>query len=116
MAAAGDAGDLALVQHRLGGPRRVTNPHGTDRKLLGSGLYRCTCALPMRGWSGNRYRCTSGCYSRSGNEIDPFVEAVVAERLSRPDLADLLADPNGPKRAEDLTCWARCAGSGSDSS
>ncbi len=98
---------FAVVQHRLTDPRRVTNRHGTDRKHLGSGLYRCECGLPMRGWSGNRYRCASGCYSRSGNEIDPFIEAVVAERLSRPDLADLLADTGGTERAEELLTEGR---------
>jgi len=72
-----------------------------------SGLYRCSCGLQMRGWSGNRYRCASGCYSRSGNEIDPFIEAVVTERLSRPDLADLLAGSGDSDRAEELLAQAR---------
>lgn len=69
---------------------------------MGSGLYRCTCGLPRRGWSGNRYRCANGGNSRSGKQIDPFVETVVAERLARPDLADLLANPGGPGRANEL--------------
>lgn len=98
---------FALVQHRLTDPRRVTNRQGTDRKHLGSGLYLCGCGLTMRGWSGNRYRCAEGCYSRSGNEVDPFVEAVVAERLTRPDLADLLAVPGGTERAEELLTEGR---------
>ncbi len=98
---------FAVVQHRLTDPRRATNRQGTDRKHLGSGLYRCSCGLPMRGWSGNRYRCADGCYSRSGTEVDPLVEAVVVERLSRPDLAELLTDRGGSERAEALLSEVR---------
>ncbi len=97
---------FALVQHRLTDPRRTTNRQGTDRKHLGSGLYRCSCGLPMRGWSGNRYRCADGCYSRSGNEVDPFVETLTAERLARPDLADLLVAPVDTERAGELLAEA----------
>lgn len=97
----------AVVQHRLTDPRRVTNRQGTDRKHLGSGLYRCTCGLPMQGWSGNRYRCADGCYSRSGSEVDPFVEELTAQRLARPDLADLLAAPVDTERAADLLAECR---------
>lgn len=98
---------FALVQHRLTDPRRTTNRQGTDRKHLGSGLYRCSCGLPMRGWSGNRYRCENGCYSRSGSEIDPLVETLAAERLARPDLADLLAVPVDTERAGELLTKGR---------
>jgi len=98
---------FAVVQHRLSDPRRLTNRQGTDRKHLGSGLYRCACGLPMRAWSGNRYRCANGCYSRSGNEVDPMVEKVIAARLSRADLADLLIDAGGTERAEALLAEAR---------
>ncbi len=98
---------FALVQHRLTDPRRTTNRQGTDRKHLGSGLYLCGCGLPMRGWSGNRYRCADGCYSRSGTEVDPFVEALVAARLARPDLADLLVDDSSTERAGELLAEVR---------
>ncbi len=104
---------FAVVQHRLGDPRRATNRLGTDRKHLGSGLYLCSCGLRVRGWSGNRYRCANGCYSRSGTEIDPFVEAVVAERLARPDLADLLTD-TGSTRGPG-SCWRSRGGCASGS-
>ncbi|GAA6524382.1 recombinase family protein [Intrasporangium sp. DVR] len=82
---------FALVQHRLADPRRAMNREGTDRKHLGSGLYRCACGLPVRGWSGHRYRCVDGCHSRSGRNVDAFVRDVIEERLSRPDLGDVLA-------------------------
>ncbi len=98
---------FAVVQHRLGDPRRATNRLGTDRKHLGSGLYKCSCGLRVRGWSGNRYRCANGCYSRSGNEIDPFVEAVITARLARPDLADLLTDAGSTERAGELLATVR---------
>lgn len=98
---------FTIVQQRLTDPRRTTNRQGTDRKHLGSGLYRCSCGLTMRGWSGNRYRCASGCYSRSGTAVDPFVEAVVAERLGRPDLAALLADPTDGQRSSELMAEAQ---------
>ncbi len=98
---------FAVVQHRLSDPRRVTNRLGTDRKHLGSGLYRCTCGLPMRGWSGSRYRCTTGCYSRSSGETDRIVEAVITARLARPDLADLLADTGSSERAGELLAESR---------
>ncbi len=98
---------FAVVQHRLGDPRRAMNRLGTDRRHLGSGLYLCSCGLRVRGWSGNRYRCADGCYSRSGTEIDPFVEAVVAERLARPDLADLLTDTGSTARAGELLAESR---------
>ncbi|MDQ3664432.1 MAG: recombinase family protein, partial [Actinomycetota bacterium] len=97
---------FAVVQHRLNDPRRRTHRHGTDRKHLGSGLYRCTCGRPVRAWSDRRYRCAGGCYLRSGAQVDQLVEAVIAERLSRPDLADLLADTVGTQRAEDLLAEA----------
>lgn len=93
---------FTIVQQRLADPRRTTNRQGTDRKHLGSGLYLCACGLTMRGWSGNRYRCASGCYSRSGTAVDPFVEAVVAERLCRPDVAGLLATPADGQRSSEL--------------
>lgn len=98
---------FTIVQQRLTDPRRTTNRQGTDRKHLGSGLYLCACGLTMRGWSGNRYRCASGCYSRSGTAVDPFVEAVVAERLRRPDVAGLLATPADGQRSTELHEQAR---------
>ncbi|MBM7861783.1 DNA invertase Pin-like site-specific DNA recombinase [Lentzea nigeriaca] len=79
------------VQTRLNDPRRRTQ-QGTDRKHLGSGLFRCgVCSDPVRAFSGNRYRCPRGCLTRAQDGIDQFVLDVVRGRLARPDLADLLA-------------------------
>lgn len=67
---------------------------GTVRKHLGSGLYLCgPCQKPVTSWSGGRYRCREGAHvNRSRQPVDEFVEAVLVERLSRPDVADLLVD------------------------
>lgn len=80
-----------LVSSRLSDPRRQTARHGTDRKHLGSGIYRCgVCDGPIRAWSGNRYRCRDGCVNRSMGPVDYVVAAVIGDRLARPDLAQLL--------------------------
>lgn len=82
---------FALAQARLSDPRRTTNRVGTDRRHLGSGIYRCgACDSPVRSWSGARYRCAAGCHVRSQVPVDDFVLAVIRERLSRPDLRRLL--------------------------
>jgi DNA invertase Pin-like site-specific DNA recombinase len=86
-----DPETFALVQAKLNDPRRITNRSGTDRKHLGGGLYLCgLCGHPTRSWSNRRYRCPKGCMSRSGKPVDELVEAVMMERLSRPDVRDLL--------------------------
>lgn len=83
-----------VVNARLADPRRKTVRHGTDRKHLGSGIYTCgVCDGPIRAWSGERYRCRDGCVNRSMVPVDSFVLAVIAERLRRPDMANLLAAP-----------------------
>ncbi|HWJ65367.1 MAG TPA: recombinase family protein [Nocardioides sp.] len=66
---------------------------GTERKHLGSGIYLCAvCEQPLSAWSGQRYRCRHGGHvNRAQRPVDRFVEAVLVERLGRPDLADLLA-------------------------
>lgn len=83
-----DAAQALLRDHR----RRTQAT--TERKHLGSGLYLCgVCGDPVSAWSGNRYRCRPGAHvNRSQRPVDAFVEAVLRERLSRPDLAGLLAD------------------------
>ncbi|MGW4586382.1 recombinase family protein [Amycolatopsis thermoflava] len=82
---------FAVVQARLADPRRKTNGYGTDRKHLGAGLYRCgMCESPVVSWSGNRYRCPSGCITRAQRGIDTFVTDHIRARLGAPDLADLL--------------------------
>lgn len=66
---------------------------GTERKHLGSGLYVCAvCGQLLSAWSGARYRCRDGAHvNRARGPVDDYVEAVLLERLSRPDLAGLLA-------------------------
>jgi site-specific DNA recombinase len=83
---------FSLVQARLEDPRRKTNHYGTDRRHLGSGLFECgVCGRKLYAWSGNRYRCRSGCLTRAQHGVDDLVLRVVRGRLARPDLADLIA-------------------------
>ena len=82
------------VQAMLKDDRRTANRTGsTERKHLGSGLYLCdVCEQPLSAWSGARYRCRDGAHvNRARGPVDDYVEAVLLERLRRPDLADVLA-------------------------
>ncbi|WP_041307744.1 recombinase family protein [Intrasporangium calvum] len=86
--------EYEAVQAILDNPERVANSTGsTERKHLGSGLYLCAvCRQPLSAWSGARYRCRDGAHvNRSRGPVDQYVRAVIAARLSRPDVADLLA-------------------------
>lgn len=77
------------VQRRLDDPARKSNRNGTDRRHLGSGLYRCgVCGQRVKAHN-TRYRC-AGHVMRSRSQVDRYVLDVVHERLSRPDLANLL--------------------------
>lgn len=92
------------VKAILEDPSRRTNP-GAPPKWLLSGLARCdVCGEPVRSTSAGRsrgrvsppaYVCTTGKHVvRNAPECDQLVTAVVLERLSRPDAADLLVrDP-----------------------
>lgn len=78
-------------------PARRTSP-GSVRRWLGSGLYLCgVCAGPMISTTSGRqqrqgYRCKrSGHVNRVADEVDEYVRQVIAARLRRDDLADLLA-------------------------
>lgn len=107
-----------VVQARLNDPRRKTNRVGTDRRHIGSGLYLCdVCGEPVSSWSGGRYRCKAACINRAqgpldhdrvrsiiaepddgqtaplARGVDEFIAAVIVERLSRSDAAELLAAP-----------------------
>ncbi|MDJ0356056.1 recombinase family protein [Paenarthrobacter sp. PH39-S1] len=87
------------VQDRLDDPARVTNRVGTDRKHLGSGLYRCgVCDKPVKTHS-QRYRC-EGHVMRSREQIDDFVVETVRRRLQLPDLHDLLPSADEPRMRE----------------
>jgi site-specific DNA recombinase len=92
----------------LGDPARRTNTTTAHRWLM-SGLARCgapvgdtICGSPVKATSagghsrGRRmkpgYTCRTGKHVvREAAEVDAYVEAVIVERLSRPDAADLLA-------------------------
>lgn len=94
---------FALVQARLDDPRRKVNRLGTDRRHLGSGLFRCAvCERAVRSWSGGRYRCPDAHVNRSRIPVEKYVLAIVRERLSRPDLADLIT-PGESEEARELT-------------
>jgi site-specific DNA recombinase len=96
------------VVAKLGDNARRVNP-GHGRRWLLSGLARCgapvgdgICGEPCKATSaggrsrGRRmkpgYTCRSGKHVvRDAAEVDTYVDAVIVERLSRPDAADLLA-------------------------
>lgn len=81
-----------VIQARLSDPQRKTSRVGTDRRHLGSSLYRCDeCGEPVSGWSGGRYRCKDAHINRARGPVDQFVIDVIAERLGRDDIASLLA-------------------------
>jgi len=76
-------------------PQRRTSP-GSERKWLLSGLARCgVCGAPVKATSAARrvgYTCSSGKHViRSAVQVDAHVQAVVVERLGRPDARELLA-------------------------
>jgi DNA invertase Pin-like site-specific DNA recombinase len=92
-------------------PERRSNPEGTARRHLLSGLAVCGargCKTPVisarvRTSAGqqNGYRCKAGHFHRLGSPIDAFVERIAIERLAQPDAVDLLAPPpSGPSIAE----------------
>jgi site-specific DNA recombinase len=78
----GDVFDV--VQAKLSDPRRVSNREGTDRKHLGSGIYRCAdCGQSCSSFSGGRYRCKSGHINRSQKPVDDWVTTVVAAYIRK---------------------------------
>jgi DNA invertase Pin-like site-specific DNA recombinase len=85
----------------IGDPARRTNAT-TARRWLMSGLARCeVCGSTVKATSpgssrGRKtkpgYTCRTGKHVvRDAAKVDEFIEAVIVERLSRPDAADLLA-------------------------
>jgi site-specific DNA recombinase len=75
-----------LVQARLNDPARKTNRQGTERKHLGSSLYRCgICGGKVRAL-GKTYRCPEGGHvTRTQAPIDELVTRLIEARLSQPD-------------------------------
>ena len=85
-------------------PGRRTQWSSARRWLL-SGLAVCgVCDEPMRATLQNSarrgvpsYTCKAQrCVSRNAEELDAYIGAVVVERLSRPDVAELLSATGGP--------------------
>jgi site-specific DNA recombinase len=102
----------------LRNPARRTNTTTAHRWLM-SGRARCgapvgdgICGSPVKSFSATArrrstkpvYTCKTGKHViRNAAEVDAYVEAVIIERLSRPDAADLLTpDQKGDTTALDL--------------
>jgi site-specific DNA recombinase len=88
-------------------PSRRTSPSDARVKWLGSGIYRCAgCDRPsLRVSTAGRgipcYRCpgergTIGHVVRVAGPLDAYIEAIIVERLSRPDAVELLR-PSAPE-------------------
>lgn len=82
-------------------PTRRTTMSSRHVKWLGSGIYRCAgCDRPSlrvstAGRNSPCYRCpgekgTTGHVVRKAAPLDAYIEAVIVERLSRPDALELL--------------------------
>jgi site-specific DNA recombinase len=93
----------------LGDPGR-RKQHSSARRWLGTGLFRCYCGATVRATAGGvryksqprpAYMCSDGKHvARTADEVDALVNAVVVERLSRPDAVDLLASSARKDTAE----------------
>lgn len=94
--------------------RRVNGGNAVRRHLLSFGIGRCgVCGSRLRvAPKGGHalYVCDSpqGCVGRRQERVDEFVEAVVVERLKRPDAVDLLL-PTVPPVAVDAGAVERLA-------
>jgi site-specific DNA recombinase len=79
--------------------------HSRARKWFLSNLARCHCGTRVVSTSNARgvriYRCVGPVkhLARAAEPIDAYVEAVVAERLSRSDITELIAAQNRPDAA-----------------
>lgn len=116
-----DESTFRAVVAKLTDPARNVNP-GPAPRWLGSGLYRCPCGRPMRCHTAGQhakspaYRCQdgrgSGHVTRNAAALDEYVANAVIDRLSQPDAASLIKQPEaGPDLAalhrESLTLSAR---------
>lgn len=109
-----DEATLRACQAILSDPKRKLNKVGNRRAHLLSGLAVCaTCGAKVRTTGPTqtyRYLC-AGHMVRTGGRIDEYVQAVIAERLRRPDVAALLArdeaDRAEPLRAKAATLRLR---------
>ena len=97
-----------VVQARLDAPERKTNRVGTDRKHLGSSLYRCAECGGTVSTSGPCYVCLRCRLLRTREPIDNLVLGTIRARLAEPDLVALIAPRNDARiakleaRAKDL--------------
>jgi DNA invertase Pin-like site-specific DNA recombinase len=87
------------VVRMLADPSRRTNNANIAVRWLGSGLYGCAvCGETVRGDRGRgdvpTYRCREAAHvTRVQAPVDEYVRGVIAARLRKPDLADLLRRP-----------------------
>ncbi|MEU9557958.1 recombinase family protein [Streptomyces fumanus] len=90
----------------LSDPARKTTP-GNERKHLGTNLYECgRCFAGVRvvtsNKNGRKYATAYSCRNEKNHvvrkiqPVDQYVQMLVLERLSRPDLGDLLAARKDP--------------------
>lgn len=94
------------AQEILDDEGRVTNTSGSTKRVrLGSGLYRCgladddgqVCGKKVTG-APRGYRC-AGHINRAGPAIDEFVMTVIAARLARDDVRELVPRPGDDAQA-----------------
>lgn len=100
-----DVDTLRAVQAVLSDPSRRTAV-SYERAHQGAGIYRCgKCGGPMKVYkdsSGPIYRCVDKPHlSQRKEALDEFVSAVVVERLTQPDAAEVFATDS-----EDVDTWA----------
>ncbi len=102
------AEDFHQVEAIMSNPARRTNPGRDGVVHLVSVLARCAvCDGPMvvgkskpyKGKSKRIYRCRAAHVSRDMASVDELVRSVIVGRLSMPDAADLLSDPDRTDRA-----------------
>lgn len=93
----------------LTSPHRVTTPGRAGRLHLLSGIASCAvCGGPLRvghSRSTEAYRCQANhCVVRTREPLEEFVSGLVVERLSRPDVPDLLTpvDDGGARQRAEL--------------
>jgi len=91
----------------LSDPSRRTSP-GNERKYLGTGIYECgLCPQPnsvrtiTSNRQGARHELAYGCrvskhVVRKAEPVDAYVQTLVLDRLSRADVAELLAAREDP--------------------
>jgi DNA invertase Pin-like site-specific DNA recombinase len=99
------------VQRRLEVHRETNRRQATGVNLL-TGVARCSvCGGPMhgststgpRGTGKSLYVCEKRCSGRDRARLDAWVEAIVVERLSRPDVAEALEGAPDPAAGEART-------------